>query len=89
MAPDDEPTDVPAYTSADLLRHDLKSPLTTIHGRAQLLTRAIRRSPSLAEPERAALLAHLLALHAAIQAQLAVIETIGDPPHSSHRPDGR
>jgi signal transduction histidine kinase len=85
MAADDEATDLPAYTAGDGLRHDLKSPLTTIHGRAELLSRAIRRSPSLAEPERAALLAHLLALSTAVQAQLAIIETIRDP---AHRHDG-
>ena len=39
----------------DQLRHDLKTPLTTIHARAQLLERAIRRSPSLPEDERALL----------------------------------
>ena len=30
----------------DQLRYDLKTPLTTIHGRAQLLARAMRRAPS-------------------------------------------
>jgi len=42
--PDDRPP--PAYGPGDQLRHDLKSALTTIHARAQLLGRAVRRAPS-------------------------------------------
>jgi hypothetical protein len=42
--PDDRPP--PAYGPGDQPRHDLKSALTTIHARAQLLGRAVRRAPS-------------------------------------------
>ena len=55
-AADDDP-DGFVYGPFDQLRHDLKSPLTTIHGHAQLLARAIRRSPSLPEDEQARMLA--------------------------------
>ncbi len=60
------------------LRHDLKTPLTTIYGRAQLLTRAVRKSPSLAEVEQAKLLAGLAAIEAAVLAAVAVIDGIND-----------
>ena len=55
-AADDAP-DGFVYDAADQLRHDLNSPLTTISARAQLLARDVRRSPSLAEEERAKMLA--------------------------------
>jgi hypothetical protein len=67
----------------DQLRHDLKSPLTTILGRAQLLSRAIRRSPSLAEEERATMLASTLAVETAVLAMVATIEALG-----GEEPDG-
>jgi hypothetical protein len=47
-AADDAPGGLP-HGPHDQLRHDLKSPLTTIHARAELLARSIRRSPSLTE----------------------------------------
>ncbi len=62
----------------DQLRHDLKTPLTTIHGRAQLLDRAIRRSPSLPEDERARMLAAIVAIEAAVRAMVPLIDSMGD-----------
>ena len=62
--------------AADRLRHDLASPLTTIQGRAQLLARDIRRSPTLAEDEQVKMLAGITAIEAAVQAMCAVIDTI-------------
>ena len=51
----------------DLLRHDgLKTPLVTIHDRAQLLARRIQRSPSLADEERVRLLAGLTSIVVAV-----------------------
>ena len=41
--PDDRPL---RLRPGDQLRHDLKFALTTIHARAQLLGRAVRRAPS-------------------------------------------
>ena len=38
--------------AADQLKHDLKTPLTTIYSRAYLLGRAARRAPSLPDEER-------------------------------------
>ena len=68
----------------DQLRHDLKTPLTTIHGRAQLLARAIRRSPSLPEDERARMLAAVVTIEAAVRAMVPLIDSIGKAGH-----DGR
>jgi signal transduction histidine kinase len=62
----------------DQLRHDLKTPLTTIHGYAQLLGRAIRRSPSLTDDERARMLASVLAIEAAVRAMVPLIDSMGD-----------
>ena len=51
----------------DLLRHDgLKTPLVTIHSRAQLLARSIQRSPSLADEERVRMLAGLTSIVVAV-----------------------
>ena len=69
----------------DQLRHDLRSPLTTIRGRAYLLARAVRRAPSLTDEERTRMLAGVAAIEAAVAAMVTVIEGIdGDPPS----PDG-
>jgi signal transduction histidine kinase len=68
----------------DQLRHELKTPLTTIHGRAQLLERAIRRSPSLPEDERARMLAAVVTIEAAVRAMVPLIDSIGKAGH-----DGR
>ncbi len=65
----------------DRLRHDLRSPLTTIRGRAYLLARAVRRAPSLTEEERTRMLAGVAAIEAAVAAMVVVIDGMdGDPP---------
>ncbi len=65
----------------DQLRHDLRSPLTTIRGRAYLLARAVRRAPSLTDEERTRMLAGVAAIEEAVVAMVAVIEGIdGDRP---------
>jgi signal transduction histidine kinase len=67
--------------SLDRLRHDLRSPLTTIRGRAYLLARAVRRAPSLTEEERTRMLAGVTAIETAVAAMVTVIEGIdGDRP---------
>jgi signal transduction histidine kinase len=60
----------------DRLRHDLRSPLTTIRGRAYLLARAVRRAPSLTEEERTGMLTGVAAIEAAVAAMVVVIDGI-------------
>ena len=60
----------------DRLRHDLRSPLTTIRGRAYLLARAVRRAPSLSEDERTRMLAGVAAIETAVAAMVTVIDGI-------------
>jgi signal transduction histidine kinase len=65
----------------DRLRHDLRSPLTTIRGRAYLLARAVRRAPSLTDEERTRMLTGVAAIETAVAAMVAVIEGLdGDRP---------
>ena len=61
----------------DQLRHDLKTPLTTIHARSQLLARAIRRSPSLADDEQARMLESLATIDEAVRTMVTVIDAMG------------
>jgi signal transduction histidine kinase len=73
----------------DRLRHDLRSPLTTIRGRAYLLARAVRRAPSLTEDERTRMLAGVAAIEVAVTAMAAVIDSIdGDRPTDSGQDPG-
>jgi signal transduction histidine kinase len=60
----------------DRLRHDLRTPLTTIRGRAYLLARAVRRTPSLTEEERTGMLAGVAAIETAVAAMVTVIDGI-------------
>jgi signal transduction histidine kinase len=70
----DEAQREPASTSRNQLRHDLITPLTTIHGRAQLVARAVQRSPSLTAEERAGMLGSLATIEAAVRVMLTVID---------------
>jgi K+-sensing histidine kinase KdpD len=72
----DDADDAPPPDSFDQLRHDLKTPLTTIHARAQLLSRAIRRSPSLTEDERARMLQSLATIEEAVRAMVTSIDAL-------------
>jgi signal transduction histidine kinase len=58
------------------LQHNLKSPLTTILGRAHLLARAVRRAPSLTDEERARMLSGVAAIEMAVAAMVAIIDDI-------------
>jgi signal transduction histidine kinase len=59
--------------SLRLFRHEVKTPLTTIYGRAQLLARAVNRSSSLTTEEQRTLLEGLATIEAAVrEAVLAV-----------------
>ena len=78
MSAADDTSDGINYAPLDQLRHDLKTPLTTIHGRAQLLGRAIRRSPSLTDDERARMLAAVVAIEAAVRAMVPLIDSMSD-----------
>jgi signal transduction histidine kinase len=73
--PDDPPP--LAYGPGDQLRHDLKTPLTTISGHAQLLARAIRRSPTLADNERGRMLESLATIEEAVRTMVPLIEAMG------------
>jgi signal transduction histidine kinase len=76
MASADDSPDEFVYDARDQLRHDLKSPLTTIHARAQLLARGIHRSPSLTEEERGQMLAGLGEIQAMVHEMVAKIDGI-------------
>ncbi len=58
------------------LRHDLKTPLTTIRGHAELLARFVRRSRSLTEEEQSRILEGLAAIDAAVVAMVVIIDDI-------------
>src|SRR5215212_5810408 len=85
MHADDETQAERPLDPLDRLRHDLKSPLTAIRGRAYLLARAVRRAPSLPEDERARLLTGVTA----VATMVVVIEDIdGDrATDASQQPD--
>ena len=73
----DDTDDVSLPDALDLLRHDLKTPLTTIRARAQLLGRAIRRSPSLTDDEQARMLESLATIDEAVQTMVRAIDAMG------------
>ena len=56
--------------------HDMKSPLSAIRGRAQLATRQVAISPTLADEERATLLRHLRAVDECVGRVCAQIDAI-------------
>lgn len=76
-AADDSP-DGFDYDVTDQLRHDLKSPLTTIRGRAYLLARAVQRTPSLTNEERTRMLDGVAAIEAAVAAMVVAIDALRD-----------
>jgi signal transduction histidine kinase len=76
MRADDETHAERTLDPLDRLRHDLRSPLTTIRGRAYLLARAVRRAPSLTEEERTGMLTGVAAIETAVAAMVAVIDGI-------------
>ena len=59
------------------LRHDVLTPLTAIRARAQMVDRAARRSATLADGEREAMLANLAAVEAGVAAILLVVDGMG------------
>ena len=81
--PDDAPTAGPE-DARDRRRHELLTPLTVIRGRAFLLARAVRRSPTLGDEERERLLAGLAAIEEAVD-RAAAAAVAGDAPR---RPPG-
>jgi signal transduction histidine kinase len=68
--------------SFEELRHDLLNPLATIRGRAQLLSRAVERSTTMDDDERARLLRGLAAIDHAVFAAVEVLD------HADPRRDG-
>ena len=73
----DDADDVPSPDALDQLRHDVKTPLTTIHARSQLLGRAIRRSRSLTDDERARMLQTLATIDEAVRTMVTAIDAMG------------
>ena len=74
----DDAPDGFVYDATDQLRHDLKTPLTTIYARAYLLGRAIRRASALSETEQAQMLEGVAAIEVAVRSMIAVVDGIGD-----------
>ena len=77
MLPTHDPAAGPPLDPFDQLRHDLKTPLTTISGHAQLLGRAIRRSPSLTDDEQARMLESLATIDEAVRTMVRAIDAMG------------
>ena len=77
-----------AYDAFDQLRHDLKTPLTTISACAQVLERTIRRSPALAAEERAQMLAAIIVIERLVREMVAVVDGIGDTGHGGRNNPG-
>jgi signal transduction histidine kinase len=77
MRPNPDHPPPPIYGPGDQLRHDLKSSLTTIHGHAQLLGRAIRRAPALTETERSRMLEGVITIEGAVREMVALIDAMG------------
>ena len=76
--PSADDSDVPpSLDPFDQLRHDLKSPLTTISGRAQLLSRSVRRSPSLTDEERARMVDALSTIEEQVRTMVSLIDALG------------
>ncbi len=80
MCPEDDPRAGNFPDPLDQLRHDLRTPLTTIRGRASLLGRAVRRSSSLNDAERTRMLDGLAAIEAAVLVLVAVINGMSREP---------
>ena len=72
-AADDSP-DGFVYDAVDQLRHDLKTPLTTIYAHAFLLARGVRRSSSLSDQERERMLDGVAAIEEAVRAMVITID---------------
>lgn len=75
--------------SFEQLRHDLLNPLATIRGRAQLLSRAVGRSTSFDDDERARLLRGLAAIDQAVIAAVEVLDHAEPSQDSSQRGSDR
>jgi signal transduction histidine kinase len=86
-AADDSPDEF-VYDAADQLRHDLKTPLTIIRGRASLLARAVRRAPSLTDEERTRMLDGVAAIETAVTAMVVAIDALRDEHAAGGRDQG-
>jgi signal transduction histidine kinase len=83
----DDPDVHPPLNRFDQLRHDLKTPLTTISGHAQLLHRVVRHSPSLPDDERARMLEGLARIETTVRAMVTMIDALGrEDTHGSLDP---
>jgi signal transduction histidine kinase len=84
-AADDAP-DGFADDAVDQLRHDLKTPLSTMYARAHLLGRAIRRAPVLSEAQQATMLEAVTAIEVAVREMVTIVDEI-KPLSSDGSPD--
>ena len=89
MRAEDETQAAHSVDPLDRLRHDLRSPLTIIRGRAYLLARTVRRTPSLTEDERTRMLAGVAAIEEAVVAIVAVIDGLEDDRATAKSDTGR
>jgi signal transduction histidine kinase len=78
----DETDDGHRHEAIDQLRHDLRTPLTTIRGRAYLLARAVQRASMLTEEERTRMLAGVAAIDTEVSVMVTVIEGIAGDRHT-------
>ncbi len=80
----DDPPDGVADDAVGHLRHDLKTPLTTIYAHAYLLARRARRSSSLSDEERGRMLDGVAAIEEAVWEMVIMIDGMagsgGDGP---------
>jgi signal transduction histidine kinase len=86
--PSDNADDALPPDALEKLRHDLKTSLTTISGHAQLLARAVRRTPSLTDEERGRMLKALSTVEEQVRAMVSLIDDLGrqvidSPPDSA------
>jgi signal transduction histidine kinase len=73
--PSDDADNALSPDALDQLQHDLKTSLTTISGHAQLLARAVRRTPSLTDEERRPILEALATIEEEVRTMVSLIDT--------------
>ena len=85
MPTDDASPDGSAHDPGHQFRHDLKTPLSVVLGRAQLLARGVQRSPGLSDEERTKLLQGIAAIEATVHTMVTLIDGMAGPSHDGRR----
>ena len=75
------------HDARDQLAHDLKGSLATIYGRAQLLTRTVRRAETLADGDRLRMVHGLAAIEAEVKIMVARLDTLSCLPRDDGQGD--